>query len=390
MVVPVPRSFLSDKGDDGFRQNSRFGIYNSLDPDLPVQTEEHRYEWKPYRESLMVLDRQGMPVELWTVPSAVGMHVSLSHVRQTSRLGQLYSREELAPETNYVAWVMDPEDVLGDFPPEIVIGKRRSAGNGLASVTASSVGAVPWPRYAQPKPGEARIQLLTDAILPGASGGYLRGLDDVSLTRLLKVPARIVRTASAFRSIPGWSGAWGMPREQALAVSAGSVWLICSDDPGFAAALARLEREGIGIRRGEGFGWVVMNPEWVYFGGGRKGAVPPHKGFQTETAPIAFPGVETIDRSELQWLMGEARRVAEAPETQLRGAAQYALRVDDPVRLEAFLKQMAERSNSRDWEKVRDALQQVFDKAKKERIAAATRIEGVRFLLDAALVYKHA
>jgi hypothetical protein len=32
----------------------------------------------------------------------------------------------------------------------------------------------------------------------------------------------------------------------------------------------------------------------------------------------------------------------------------------------------------------------VFDKAKKERIAAATRIEGVRLLLDAALVYKHA
>jgi CRISPR/Cas system CMR subunit Cmr6 (Cas7 group RAMP superfamily) len=55
MVVPVPRSFLSDKGDDGFRQDSQFGIYNTLDPDLPVQTKRHRHEWKAYRESLMVL-----------------------------------------------------------------------------------------------------------------------------------------------------------------------------------------------------------------------------------------------------------------------------------------------------------------------------------------------
>jgi len=107
-AVPVPRSFLSDKGDDGFRQNSRFGIYNSLDPDLPVQTEEHRYEWKPYRESLIGAGQPGNACRALDRAFG-GWHAFVAfHVRQTSRLGQLYSREELRAGNELRGWVMDP------------------------------------------------------------------------------------------------------------------------------------------------------------------------------------------------------------------------------------------------------------------------------------------
>jgi hypothetical protein len=388
IVVSLPRCFVSEKDDDGFRQDSVYGIHNTLDGPPPESTNEKLHEWKAFREGLMVIDGQGTPLEVWTGTVAVGMHVSLSHVRQTNRLGQLFSREELMPDTKYTAWVMDPGEILDDMPLDIVIGKRRSAGNGMAYVTASAAAALPWPKQTDTKTGEARVQLLTNAVVPGPSGGYLRGFDDTSLTKLLGVPVRVERAASAFRPVPGWSGAWGMPREQALAISAGSVWHICSDAPGFAAALARVEQEGLGIRRGEGFGWLVVNPAWLYFGRGRKGSAPPRTGFQTSTPPSDFPGTATIARRELQWLVRRAPEIAaKTKETQLRGAAQYALRVDTIGKLEAFLQQMAERNNKkRAWIEVQSALKDVFDKAGRERITAVNDIAGLRFLLDAALV----
>lgn len=59
-----------------------------------------------------------------------------------------------------------------------------------------------------------------------------------------------------------WSTAWGLPRPTLCTISAGSVLRIRTvvPPPDLEARLNRLQTEGLGLRRGEGFGRVVINP----------------------------------------------------------------------------------------------------------------------------------
>lgn len=60
------------------------------------------------------------------------------------------------------------------------------------------------------------------------------------------------------RRVTGWSGLWGLPREDALAIGMGSVFVVrFEQEPDF-GALLRLQEEGIGERKAEGFGRVTV------------------------------------------------------------------------------------------------------------------------------------
>jgi CRISPR-associated protein Csx10 len=109
------------------------------------------------------------------------------------------------------------------------------------------------------------LTLESDALLIDS---YLRaktGLDSVTLAAALGgIPAEELRPVVHFsgtRMVHGWNIALGLPKPDALAIVKGSTFLFAYTGREVArlqTALGRLEEEGIGLRRGEGFGRLVV------------------------------------------------------------------------------------------------------------------------------------
>jgi CRISPR-associated protein Csx10 len=70
--------------------------------------------------------------------------------------------------------------------------------------------------------------------------------------------ARLLRSQAGAQVIGGWSARWNRQRPTVLATAAGSVYMFCTQagEPEIVAALAKLEEQGIGARRSEGYGIV--------------------------------------------------------------------------------------------------------------------------------------
>jgi len=87
-------------------------------------------------------------------------------------------------------------------------------------------------------------------------------LDPVQLGLQGKV--ELIRAFASSHQIGGWSSAWCMPKPIAPAIAAGSVFLYHVPGGNFDLArivlkrLAVLEREGVGQRREEGYGWLQV------------------------------------------------------------------------------------------------------------------------------------
>lgn len=94
---------------------------------------------------------------------------------------------------------------------------------------------------------------------------YRGSIDETTLHELTKLSLtgleRIYQAAGTTR-VTGWNELWGMPKMQELAIESGSVFLFACPAPAndtLYDALFKLEEEGIGQRRGEGFGRVCVS-----------------------------------------------------------------------------------------------------------------------------------
>ena len=105
------------------------------------------------------------------------------------------------------------------------------------------------------------VDLQADTLLSRVNGPAYQLTPD-----LLGLPDKVqlVRAFASHRQVGGWSSAWGMPKPTAPAIVAGSVFLY--HIPGGDVTLSRdvlkqlhtLERQGVGQRREEGYGWLQI------------------------------------------------------------------------------------------------------------------------------------
>lgn len=98
------------------------------------------------------------------------------------------------------------------------------------------------------------ITLTSDLLLPDALGRWRAQLDTETLAAAGLPGARLLHVAAGTRRLMGWNSLLGLPRPAAHAISMGSVFLFAFDQRPDFAALARLEQDGLGHRRAEGFG----------------------------------------------------------------------------------------------------------------------------------------
>lgn len=162
--------------------------------------------------------------------------------------------------------------VLGN-PFPLYLGKATRRGHGRVTVLLGNpqdLGpADPWRVLPlgervpdDPLPEELVMTLLSDAILPDVWMRGRIGFSEQWLGDLLGAPIEIQHAFARSRPVDGFFGHLGLPRFRDIALVAGSavgIHFPAGPPPDLLAILARLEEEGIGLRRAEGYGQVVFN-----------------------------------------------------------------------------------------------------------------------------------
>jgi CRISPR-associated protein Csx10 len=118
------------------------------------------------------------------------------------------------------------------------------------------------------------LTLHSPAILRDSLLRYRGSITAAALAELLAIPQvrdhsgvsypfECIYQAADVQRVTGWSDLWGTPRMQEIAIESGSVFLFACKDAAVRhdlfAALFRMENEGIGERRTEGFGRVCIS-----------------------------------------------------------------------------------------------------------------------------------
>lgn len=283
-ALPTPRSWFHEKGDD-------YPVYDLAVPEdeRAVLTQARRVA-TPFchlapadedeeAEGLALLIR---PERQVAVHIARGRTVGVARTRDRDGDGTIFRYDALAAGQSFMAAIIVdyPDDArtlcaLLDAPRDLIIGAARSAGYGRVRVHATEEVAG-WREAGDPA-GLARaperedltVTLLSHALLRGAHGQYGAGGDHVGaavaarlgLTEPLR--PREDRVFTAGEVVGGFNRTWGLPLPQTLAACMGSVYVFARPDMSAVSdlpeRLVRLEEQGIGERRAEGFGRLAVN-----------------------------------------------------------------------------------------------------------------------------------
>ncbi len=321
LCLPAPRSMLVRKRASS--QGDRGPIYDSVSAQRRPADEGGKIALKPHHGEWIYTAAEGPCFMLQDGLKTLRMQVARDYLTGSKSEGALYAKESLNPcGIRYVARAYVPDDVWSEGDRfELLIGKRKSAGNGRAVVTVQKgVG----PSFPSGRPDEASspdvyVQLVTPAIVRDEHGQPRRGLPlsywqslarDAGLLVELRPESRQKgkRAGSERATVAGrrggWMAPWRHPRAAAVTIDSGSTWRLRCADATQAATLRKHLREQvwqIGERRHEGFGWIAVDPPWAgYVRTPRQRPTAPGR---TAPGPEPWPDCETEDRAELRQIV---------------------------------------------------------------------------------------
>lgn len=120
--------------------------------------------------------------------------------------------------------------------------------------------------------------------------------DLLGATLSLRRADGLISSAGRVSRSDGWHAGWSLPRPSYAGLAAGSCFVFKVDDRLDPDRLARLEREGIGDRRAEGYGEVVFNPPLLSMKSLRASAREEKKG---EEPPPIPKGAEEFEYASM-------------------------------------------------------------------------------------------
>jgi CRISPR-associated protein Csx10 len=233
-------------------------------------------------------------------PTRVQTYTGIDRETGTVQEGILYSRQVFEEQTRFWGMAKVPEELAGTFADFVSqvgesgllrMGTGRTRGLGKVKLSALPLDEEPYGfaafqqrletfdrtfrEQAQAihlalEPGHFYFALTLHApvILRDELLRYRSSIDEETLAELMKpagLPAdsfRVIYQAAGTRRVTGWNELWGTPRPQEYAIQTGSVFFFASligAHEGLLRELFRLEQEGTGQRRAEGFGRLCVS-----------------------------------------------------------------------------------------------------------------------------------
>lgn len=101
---------------------------------------------------------------------------------------------------------------------------------------------------------------MSPAVLVDRMGRATPELDLRAMEELIDQEVTSQRSWVRWAQVGGWDAASGLPKPIDWVAETGSTWMLAVRKEPVAGALAALTEHGIGLRRGEGFGWICGPP----------------------------------------------------------------------------------------------------------------------------------
>ena len=283
-TLPAPLSWHQKKLDQRTATSAKAPKTYDLAfmPEAPRNDPEA--QWKGMRGKFYMGGADNM-IGLHAPQRSIMVHTqrSRSHGRAMPQDGAVYRYDALAKGQKFVGVILCDDDTAATklaqvLNGEFALGGSRSAGYGRVRFSFDSAqdihDAQTWGETAAPKDSlqtppahKLLMTLLSDVVLRDTTLGLNTPAIAILQAALRKALACDTLTvADAFASsstLGGFNQTWGLPVPQMQVLSMGTV-LVCNV-PGAAPAanlIQKLEREGLGERKAEGFGRVAVN-KWL-------------------------------------------------------------------------------------------------------------------------------
>ena len=342
-VLPIPLSILTPKpggGDadlpwwvDASKQTEN--AYDDLDPERIIPEEKSK---RPGAREFLA--REGKQVAWLRYSPRMSVHMR----NQTADLfdlsgrpvdePQLFSMEEIAEDTRFVADLVFPDESTAQgfaecFAPLLSAAEWLAVGREGRPVEVADMASVALVSPGASTPGDTwTLTLVSDLVIRGEHLGFLTDLDVPALIRLAGKKATDfpgsdqwpMRGFAESERLHGFNAASGLRRAPALAIRRGSCWRITGTGSG-ALALALSTMNELGERTQEGCGRFAIDLQPINHlvrPDGQKSKAQPNPGEEILLAVerIAEDKHATDPSpSQLQWLRNSA--LAATSEAQL-------------------------------------------------------------------------
>jgi len=260
-TLPVPFTLSTPKGD-----KQQF-INNTLDPENDVITKQVRSGW--------VSTNSDGSVVLHHVAHVSRTHNSISddEQRPTADVGGVFTYEAIAAGQQFVSTIQLPQEVADvlfsaqnnetSLPVSGAIGSSRKDDYGHVSLYWDQQPS----RSETNETNEKRLVLwcTSDVIINSLPG---RGIADAitqTISQQFSLSAQDISVdlkATRLRPsrVEAWQSRWGLPRTSLFGIAAGSCIALSIGNAERASEVASaIQKHGMGVRRAEGFGSVVVN-----------------------------------------------------------------------------------------------------------------------------------
>ncbi|MGB0384009.1 MAG: type III-D CRISPR-associated RAMP protein Csx10 [Ardenticatenaceae bacterium] len=277
-MLPTPLSWHVEKGEK--QPIFDFAIEANRDDEEPVQ-----YKPKRSKDENLFCWLDDNEVKLYAPSRQVNVHTSRN--RRKGRAlkrdvdSAVFQYDALAPGERFGGVILAEQKDDAELLKKLLssglfsIGGSQSAGYGRVRVDLVEVMSEAWREVPEPiediEPDDPFVvTLLSNTLIRDRSSGQYTTDIRSALERFLKVSLELIpppeeadesEQRSVFRTeeVGGFNRKWGLPLPQAQAIRAGSVFVFTASQPISADTLHRLEWQGIGERRAEGFGRLVFN-----------------------------------------------------------------------------------------------------------------------------------
>jgi CRISPR-associated protein Csx10 len=203
-------------------------------------------------------------------------HNSVEDARQkpTAAMGGVFTYESIPAGTRLrsAIWIRHPgvvdEPQLARLKAPgarqlVTIGRAKKAGYGAVWLSPGPE-HVATPTEPSSRPETFTLYLASDMLLPCAPLGAFGTSPEMALCAAIRELAgagvEIVCGEVRTGRTEGWVARWGLPRSSYILIQAGSTVVVKSNR---AVDIAKLVDEGIGMRRAEGFGHVLVDPDFL-------------------------------------------------------------------------------------------------------------------------------
>lgn len=267
-ALPIPLCWECEKSA---ARNDIQQVLNRL-----LNEDESSSQKKPYRAGY-VTRSQDKTRWLPSVPKTLRTHNVIDDgvQRPTEQVGGVFTYEAIAAGQTFAGRIRIRKDIdinIDEFCRELAgeaaVGRARRVGYGRLALGPARIMSAPT---CSTSDNAILVSLTSDLLLEGAdlsgtttadglADAIETAIDEPGLFDRKKIEAEI-RT----RRLESWQASWGLPRPTLVALQAGSVIHLpfMAGKQADKAKLARLMQDGLGQRRGEGFGQIRINDPLV-------------------------------------------------------------------------------------------------------------------------------